>query len=231
MGDSHVAKTTVFIASRTEQENYILEKKLESLEYEFADVKFAGVHTQGLVNAVDRLTAAVIMNLTEWNLKEAFVLQELRKKSFLGPVLVCAKSDLSVIKELRSQRDVVFLAKPFETKDMLGIVRKMLLAHSVSQQVHRRFLTSQDAEVEISGQKLITRVRNLSRGGAFLEFMTPSPLKVGEFVTVKLELKDLKRTYKMPAKIVWTHKHGNRGLGIGVEFTGQGEVQRSIIGY
>ncbi len=226
-----MAKTTVFIASKTEQENYILQKKLDALELEFLDIKFAGVHTAGLLTSVDRLTSAVIMNLNDWSPKEATLLRELRNKNYQGPILVCAKAEVRVIRELRNLREVVFLPKPFETKELLGIARKMLLARNISQQVHRRYLTTQDAEIEISGKIMTTRVKNLSKGGAFLEFLSASAPTVGEYVTVKLELKDLNRVYKMPAKIVWTQKHGNRGLGIGVEFTGQGEVQRSIIGF
>jgi hypothetical protein len=229
-----MGKTTVFVASKTEQENYILQKKLENLEYEFTEVNFSSVHTAGLTLAVDRLTAAVILNLNEWIPKEALLIQELRKSSYNGPILVMAKADPVVVnRDLRSVSDVVFLPKPADTKDLLGVVRKQLLAHKVAQQRFRRFVTAQEAEIhlESTGGKMITRVRNLSKGGAYLEFMTPSAMKVGEYLTVKLELRDLQRTYTLPAKVVWSNKHGSRGLGIGVEFTGRGDVQRSILGY
>lgn len=229
-----MAKTTIFIASRTEQENYILQKKLESLEFEFKDVKIASVHTAGLLASVDRVTAAVILNVNEWSVKEAAIIQELRRSGYVSPILITAKADaVAVNKDLRSMSDVVFLPKPYDPKDILGIMRKMLMVREVSQQRHRRFATTQDAEIEIesTGSSLISRVRNLSKGGAYLEFMTPSPLKVGEYVKVKLELKDLQRTYTLPAKVVWANRQGSRGLGIGVEFTGPGDVQRSIIGY
>jgi len=229
-----MAKTTVFIASRTEQENYILEKKLESLAYELEDVKFSSVHTAGLMLAVDRLTAGVILNLNEWTPKEALLIQELRRAGYQGPILVSAKADPDVVnRDLRAMSDIVFLPKPFDTKDLIGIVRKQLLTRNVAQQRYRRFATSQDAELEIdaTGGRMVTRVRNLSKGGAYLEFMTPSSLKIGEYIKVKLELKDLQRVYTFPAKVVWSNRHGNRGLGIGIEFTGRGEIQRSILGY
>jgi hypothetical protein len=229
-----MAKTSVFVASRTEQENYLLLKKLESLEFEFKDVKLASVHTAGLVMSVDRLTAAVILNLNEWTPKEAIMIQELRRVGYVSPILVTAKADPVVVnKDLRLMNDVVFLPKPSDVKDLLGIMRKLLLTREVPQQKHRRFPTQQDAELEIeaTGGRMVTRVRNLSKGGAYLEFLTPSPLKVGEFVKVKLELKDLQRVYTLPAKVVWSNRHGSRGLGIGVEFTGRGDVQRSILGY
>lgn len=227
-----MAKTTFFIASRTEQENYILQKKLESLEFEFADVKFVGVHLQGLPQSVDRLTTAILMNLNEWSPKEATFLKELRSHGYANPVLITAKSDTSTtLRELRATPGITFLPKPFETKELIGLVRKMLLARQISQQVHRRYLTAQDAEIEMGGVKLVTRLRNLSKGGAYLEFLTPLTMTIGEYVSVKLELKDLKRTYTFPAKVVWANKHGNRGLGIGVEFTGRGEIFRSTIGF
>ncbi len=227
-----MAKTTVYIASRTEQENYILQKKLDSLEYEFSDLRFAGIHVAGLLRAVDRLTAAVILNLNEWAPKDAILIQELRRSGCVAPVLITAKANAAVVmRELHAAGDVTFLPKPFETKDMMGIVRKLLMARTVPQQLHRRFSTSQNAEIEVNGQKLVSHVRNLSKGGAFLEFLMPTTTIIGDFVSVKLELKDLKRTYTFPAKVVWTHKQGARGLGIGVEFTGRGEIVRSTIGF
>lgn len=228
-----MGKMNVFIASRTEQENYILQKKLESLEHEFKDVKFSSVHTAGLVMAVDRMTASIILNLTEWTQKEAILIQELRRAGYAGPILVMTKADPDVVnRDLRAVSGVVFLPKPFDSRDLLGIVRKQVMARTVPQQKFRRYPTLQDAEVvvESTGGRVVTRVRNLSKGGAYLEFMTPTPLRVGEMVTVTLELKELHRTYTFPAKVVWANRHGNRGLGIGVEFTGRGDVQRSILG-
>lgn len=227
-------QTTVFIASRTEQENYILEKKLESLEYDFKDVKFSSVHIAGLLVAIDRLTAAIILNLTEWTPKEAIMLQEIRRVGFNGPILITAKADPTVVnRDIRGMSGVIFLAKPFDAKELLGISKKMLLARAVPQQRFKRYTTSQEAQIEVdsTGASLAMRVRNLSKGGAYLEFIQPNNIQIGELVTVTLELKDLQRKYTMPARVIWTNKHGNRGLGVGVEFTGRGDVQRSILGY
>lgn len=215
-----MAKSTIFLASRTEQENYILQKKLEPLEYEFRGLGFAGVHPVGLPASVDQMTAAVVFNFNEWTNKEAVHLEELKRIGYRGPVLVIAKGDVTkAVRTAKATPGLVFLEKPFEMKDLLGIVRKMLLARAVSQRVHRRFATSQDAEVSfMSGGTLSSRVRNLSKGGAYLEFLQPTPIKVGEMVSLKLELKDVNRTYSMQAKVVWTSRTNTRGAGIGVEF-------------
>lgn len=226
-------KTTLVIASRTEQENYIFQKKIEVLEYEFKGLSYMSVHPAGLTLSVDRLTAAVILNLTEWTAKEMQLLSDLRAAGYIGPILVIAKPDAEgSFAALRDLTGIALLEKPFEPKEVVGIVRKMLHARKVAHQVHRRFNTSQEAELEaVDGKKLMTRVRNLSRGGAFLEFLTPAPIRIGEVVMVRLELDELNRTYTIPAKVVWTSRASGRGAGIGVEFTGKGDVKSAILGY
>lgn len=225
-------KITLFIASKTEQENLILQKRLESLTFEFTGLNYAGVHPAGLAACTDRLTAAVIINVPEWNTREEQCLIDLRKTGYTGPVLVTAKADQSSsLKELIEMKDVTFLDKPFETRDLVGLVRKMLKARQIAQQVHRRFPTAQEAEIESASGKLITRVRNLSKGGAYLEFLTAAPLRVGETVKLRMELKDLNRTYVMPARVVWTARSSSRGAGVGLEFTGTGDVKSLVVGY
>lgn len=226
-------KTTLVTASKTEQENYILQKKLEVLDYEFKGLSFMGVHPAGLQASVDRLTASVIINLSEWSARDMKMISDLRSGGYNGPILVMAKPDTEAsMAELRAQPGVGYLEKPFEPKDLIGITRKMLHARKVSHQVHRRFNTAQDAEVEaVGGKKLLSRVRNLSRGGAYLEFLTPAPVKIGEIVTVKLELSQLNRVYTLPAKVIWTSRGSGRGAGVGVEFTGRGDVKSAILGF
>jgi Tfp pilus assembly protein PilZ len=224
-------RTNVFIASRTEQENYILQKKLEPLEHEFRGLSFSGVHPAGLPLSVDSRTAIVVYNFNEWTSREAANLEELKKAGYRGQILVIAKADVSRAMQMTTYKSLLFLEKPFAHKDLIGILRKMLTATQVAQQVHKRYPTAQEARVEISsrGANVNTKVRNLSKGGAYLEFLTQAPVSIGENIFVNLELVELKRTYQMPARVVWTAR-GGRGGGVGVEFTGPGEVKRAILG-
>jgi Tfp pilus assembly protein PilZ len=228
-------KMTVLISSRTEQENYILQRKLEFLEPEFTGLGFAGVHPMGLPAAIDHHTGLIVLNFNEWTRRESIHLDEIADVGYTGRILVIAKADVTAaISEMQAQPNVVFLEKPFEVKDLQGMARKMLLDRVVQQRIHRRFNTDQDAEVEISGHadRFFSRVCNLSKGGAYLEFMTLAAVKVGEMVRLKMELKDLNRTYTMPAKIIWTNRTTmSGGTGIGVEFVGPGDVQKLILGY
>lgn len=226
----------IFLASRTEEENHILRRKLEVLTQEFSPIQFVSTHPQGLVASVDRYTAIVVLNFNEWSGKEAQTIDELRAAGFRGAIVLMAKVSLpEAVRELRSLEGVVFVEKPFEPRDLIGIVRKFLEARMVAQRIHRRYNTSQDAEVEFAGRddgdKMISRLFNLSKGGAYMEFMTATPVKVGELLRIKLELKEVNRTYTMPAKVVWAKKSTpSGGTGIGIEFLGPGDVQKVILG-
>ncbi len=230
-----MAKTVIFIASRTEQENYIIQKKLEPLETEFRGIGFSGVHPVGLAASIDGSTGIVVLNVGEWTNLETSHIRELSNTGYRGPILVIAKSEINkAITALKATPNVVFLAKPFDTKNLLGIVRKMLMARAVSQQVHKRFATSQTAHLEVNGrdEKVPSRVCNLSKGGAYLEFITPVPLRIGEILKLKMELKELNRTYLMSAKVIWTEAvHRGSTRGVGVEFIGGDMLKKMILGF
>ena len=225
--------TTVFLASRTEQENVIIRRKLEPLGDEFPGLKFMGLHPQGLPVADIEAMTAVVFNVPEWTRAEAAILVDLRKAGYRGPVLVAAKASAGkALKSLQAMSGVTYLEKPFETRDLMGIIRKMLTDRAVSQRIHRRFYTDQDAEIEMDGQvnRYATRLRNISRGGAYIEFLSLAKVRIGDIVRVKVELADLNRTYTMPAKVVWTSLGTlTGGTGVGVEFVGPGDVKKNVL--
>ena len=224
----------VFLASRTEEENQLLKRKLETLTDEFQNIRFIGLHPQGLALSANDKMAAVVINVTEWNRTETASLLGLRAAGYRGPVLVTAKPSQSPsLRSLRAMDGVVFLEKPFITKDVTGILRKMLHARSVAQRVHRRFNTDESAEVMPFGKNdaYETRVVNISKGGAYLEFSNPLPLRSGDMVRVKVELKDVNRTYTVPARIVWTGRAigGSEGSGAGIQFVGTPDAKKTMI--
>lgn len=226
---------SICLASRTEEENHILRRKLEPLAHEYGPVQFVSTRPAGLAASIDAQTTQVILNYNEWQSKDAMVVEDLRgAAAYKGPILLIAKTQLvEAIRDLRSIEQVCFLEKPFETKDLQGIVRKYMNERAVAQRIHRRYNIMQEAEVEFQGRadKKFSRLFNLSKGGAYMEFLTLVPVKVGEILRLKMELRDVNRTYTMPAKVVWMMKSTSNGCtGCGVEFLGRGDVQRVIIG-
>ncbi len=227
----------LFLASKTEEENQLLRKKIEALQTDFPQLQFHGLHPQGLALAAHERMSAVVINVPEWNRSEASNLKLLKDAGYDGPVLVTAKSTMGEsIKNLKATDKVVFLEKPFDSKDLQGIVRKIIGARKVSQRIHRRYLTNQSAEVEFYGRddRLTSRVFNLSKGGAYLEFAADSSLRVGELVRVKMELKDVSRVYTVPSRIVWQQAGMGASeeapvVGVGVEFLGSADVRAMAI--
>ena len=225
---------SVYLASRTEEENQLLKRKLDPLKREFNQVRFIGLHPQGLALSASEKMAVVVMNVSEWNKNEMACLLSLRTAGYRGPILVMARVKVSkALESLRLMDNVLLLEKPFENKDLLGIVRKMLNARAVAQQVHRRFHTDEVAEIVPFGKDdaYETKLFNISKGGAYLEFEAYAPVRIGDMVRVKVELKAVNRVYTVPARVVWTGKAAGRSAtGAGVQFVGTPDVQKSLIG-
>lgn len=225
----------VYLASRTEEENQILKRKLEPLRNEFDQLRFIGLHPQGLALSAQEKMAAVILNVPEWHGTEAAHLASLRMAGYQGPVLVSAKgSQSAAMKSLQAMDSVVFLEKPFDTKDLVGIVKKMLHARVVAQRIHRRFNTDESAEILPFGKNdsYFSRVCNISRGGAYLEFSTPAPIRTGDMVRVKVELRDVHRIYTVPARVVWMGLplESSGQTAAGVQFVGTPDVRKTVLG-
>lgn len=225
----------LYFASRTEEENQILKRKLEVLREDFNDLRFVGLHPQGLAMSARDNMAAVLINVTDWTPTESSVLSGLREAGYSGPILVIAKAMAeAAIRQLRHSATVVFLEKPFETKDLVGIVHKMLMAREVEQRIHRRFNTDEMAEIVPFDQSGIysSRVCNMSKGGAYLEFFRSAPIRKGDMVRLKVELKEVNRVYTVPAKVVWTGRTNDAGSNFtaGVQFVGAPNVTKNVIG-
>jgi Tfp pilus assembly protein PilZ len=225
---------SVFLASRTEEENQLLKRKLEPLQDDFRDLRFVGLHPQGLANSANEGIAAVVINVLEWNNSEAQSLNALRSAGYHGPVLVTAKPNVTkALTTLRAMDSIVYLEKPFVSKDLLGIVKKMLNARAVAQRVHRRFNTDESAQIEFYGRndRYASKVCNLSKGGALLELLDTASIRVGDMVRMTVELNAVHRVYTVPARVVWTNRYKDRtGTGVGVEFVGTPDVKKTILG-
>ena len=114
---------------------------------------------------------------------------------------------------------------------LVGIAAKALKVGEVEQQIYRRFATEQAAIVEFAkGKNMMgSRVFNMSKTGAYVELNALQAVRVGESVKLRLELNDVSRTYVMPARVVWTNAAGaTGGTGVGLHFTGRGDVKRHI---
>ncbi|MDZ4084674.1 MAG: PilZ domain-containing protein [Bdellovibrionales bacterium] len=227
----------IILASRTEQENAILRKKLNSLvEIVPGGARITTTRPQATKLELGGNPDLVIFNFNDWNQNELQFVEGLRKEGYERMIMILAKADApTAVQNLALLERVVYLEKPFEIRDLVGIAEKAISQQTVAQRIYRRFNTEQQATVEFSGgetggnRAIESRIFNMSKTGAYLELNSLQDVSVGETVKLRMELEDVSRTYVMPAKIVWTQIMGRTGgTGVGVHFTGRGAVRRHI---
>lgn len=231
----------IILASRTEQENAILRKKLNSLvESVPGGARITTTRPQATKLELGGNPDLVIFNFNDWNQNELQFVEGLRKEGYERMIMILAKADApTAVQNLALLEKVVYLEKPFEIRDLVGIAEKAISQGAVAQRIYRRFNTEQQATVEFSGtdsggksggtRAIGSRIFNMSKTGAYLELNSLQDVNVGEMVKLRMELEDVSRTYVMPAKIVWTQIMGRTGgTGVGVHFTGRGAVRRHI---
>jgi len=236
----------IILASRTEQENAILRKKLNSLvESVPGGARITTTRPQATKLELGGNPDLVIFNFNDWNQNELQFVEGLRKEGYERMIMILAKADApTAVQNLALLERVVYLEKPFEIRDLVGIAEKAISHGAVAQRIYRRFNTEQQATVEFTSgdiggngggnrapapRTIGSRIFNMSKTGAYLELNSLQDVNVGEMVKLRMELEDVSRTYVMPAKIVWTQIMGRTGgTGVGVHFTGRGAVRRHI---
>jgi hypothetical protein len=90
--------------------------------------------------------------------------------------------------ERRDKYRLNFLQKPFDDKELIGLVRKLLMTKQIPQQLYKRFRTNQLASIEnlADGSRLDSNMYNLSKGGVYCEFSAEPRFAVGDVVRMKV---------------------------------------------
>ena len=223
----------LILASRTENENALLQRKLAPLiESVSGEVRFSTTRPQATTLELAGNPDLVIFNFNDWNQNELKWVEDLRKEGYKNMIMILAKADVpAAVRDLQLLERIVYLEKPYENRDLIGIAEKAILNGNVPQQIHRRFNTEQEALVEFEvGRTVASRIFNMSRTGAYLELNALQDVKIGDSIKLRMELENVNRTYVMPARIVWSQVMGRTGgTGIGVHFAGRGAVKRHIV--
>lgn len=223
----------VILASRTEDENVILSKKLQGLTAEVeGGVRLTTTRPQATKLELAGRPDLVIFNFNDWNNDELDWVTGLRSEGYKQMIMILAKAEAPVaVQNLKLLERVVYVEKPYDIRDLVGIAAKAIKQGAVQQRIYRRFATEQSAIVEFGVGKGTcgSRLFNISKTGAYLELNALQDVRVGDSVRLRFELNDVSRTYLMPARVVWTSSLGRTGgTGLGVHFTGRGDVKRHI---
>lgn len=170
-------------------------------------------------------------NLAIQDLKYAL---QLRQNGFNYPIMMITDSIGNTnIEEVHNKHKICFVERPFELKTLKGLVKKLMVAKSVPQQVFRRYRTNIAASIEtfISGDKFGTHMFNLSKGGAYFELPKKPGISIGDLLRLKVNLSDMEREHQMHGRVVWTtHKgHVAGGYGVGVKFMKTTDIYRNLL--
>jgi Tfp pilus assembly protein PilZ len=191
-------------------------------------MRFLSVRPQGLATVLDPNSSLVVVNVLNYTKEIRASVLSIRAAGYTGPVLVISKVESQeAIKELQNMTNTVFLEKPFEVRDLQGIVRKFLNDSNVYQRIHRRYNTVMSADVEWidSRPNTSSTLFNLSKGGAYIELAENSQVKKGDQLKVYITLDEIQKSYAMQAKVVWCSSEGmNGGCGVGLEFLGRADL-------
>ncbi len=224
----------ILLISRSQDENMILERRIEPAIPNVGPIHFLSAHPSGMVSSLDKGVTMVIVNLPIYKKEHISIVTTLRNAGFAGPVVILAKPDnIECVIELKKMRFVAFIEKPYDLKDLPGIVIKFAHARRVAQRIYRRFPTQQTAEVEIQGttERKPMTLCNLSKSGAYFEVQLSQPIAIGDMLRVTIPLSEMNRTYSVPARVVWTSVPSILGgeAGVGVEFVGAADISKQLV--
>lgn len=222
----------LLLAIDSEGDGRLLRRKLAPLLAGPDGLRLAVSQPQGLAVQWDGSAVAAIISTMSFRDQHRAAFRALRDGGFDGPVLIVAKEpSAAFLTELSRAPNAHFLERPYEARDLIGIVSKFVHDRKVQQRFHRRFATQAAAQLNGDSGQARTVLRNLSRGGALLEIQDGPLPERGATVTLTIALRDVRKSYALPAKVVWSSRGGGDRLpSVGVEFTGPGDVRKILVG-
>lgn len=206
----------------------ILEREVR---YQLTGVKgHAGVRRE-MNERIYHLGVLVFATLDE---KDMEFIAEVKYANFTFPILVISeKMTQDQADRLNGYTDVHMIVGKMNDKNVLGLVRKMLVAKRVPKQIFKRFSTNQITELEAlsSGDNVLSSMYNLSKGGAYCEFESSHDIGVGDVVRVKVSLTDANRTHVVNARVVWTTQRGRFSgrFGCGLKFVNAQDTYKALL--
>ena len=122
----------LILASRTENENALLQRKLAPLNDSVAHgVRFATTRPQATKLELGGHPDLVIFNFNDWNQNELKWVEDLRSEGYKNMIMILAKADApTAVQNLQLLDRIVYLEKPYENRDLVGIAEKAINAVS-----------------------------------------------------------------------------------------------------
>lgn len=159
---------------------------------------------------------------------------ELRARGGNFPVLVTARDVYSRgFFDPRKNNKMHWLQKPYQEKEIIGLIRKLMVSRVIPQQMFKRYRTDQivDLETLASGDVIPTSMYNLSKGGAYCEHDGVKAVSVGDLIRLRFRLQEVNRDHSLNARVVWTTRKGRFSgrSGLGLKFIRPEDVHRLLM--
>ncbi len=153
-----------------------------------------------------------------------------------GNGILLSTQEIEVSEDIQSlvqRHRLNFIHHPAKDKNLVGLVKKLLIMRSLPQQRYKRYLTREKAQLEtyLSGKAWSTNLYNLSEGGAYCEFESKPQLETGDLVRLKIHLDNVEKQHSINAKVVWTAKKGhiNGAPAVGMMFVKSSEIYQHLM--
>lgn len=221
----------VLLVSKANTDEGIIKAKLINSGF---DVITSHNSREAIAEIATGLYHLVIFNLKNFDYKKVELSKQLRADGHDIPLIALAdNTDSATLLEIESLQKTVVLQKPYNNKDLSGLVKKLVFGNDVGQQIHRRFRTNQTAHLEIypTGQKLSSHIFNLSHSGAYIEVPQEASFNTGDMVKLNVRLHQINRQHKMHAEVIWVDEHinFNDGRAVGIRFLDKDEVYSHML--
>ncbi len=193
-------------------------QSLNVLKTEFAGLGVTDFSAEGGVRKLEGQTDGIIINSEEWLPAYEKLVFSFRDNGYRGPMLILAKTPASFQPPTSRAFDkIVFLNRPYNEKEMIGLVRRMVLAPLVAARQFPRIETNLACELTLTDRPGIFSavVKNLSKGGCFIELAKALHVRIGDEVNLRIHFVNPKRSIEAKGRIAWTKGKGN---GYGVQF-------------
>ena len=164
-------------------------KLFDQLRDQFENLSITGLDPSKISADIEKVADAIVLDIEQWSHADEMIIAGLRGTGYKGPVLIVAKKEpTDVLPTTRIFDKVAFLAKPCDPKELVGIIRRMLLAPIIAARKFTRHETNERADLQIEGQTMFhsCRVKNMSKGGAYLEFARPLHVRIGDVVILRV---------------------------------------------
>ena len=191
-----------------------LAKDLDCLKDDFPDLQIVKLDLS-LLSAVNRTSQLVVIDLENWQPSDELVINDLRNQGYEGPIVVLTTRVDEATSNSYTSEKILFFDRGKGVEELRGVTRRMLLGSLIASRRHPRHPTNEKAELQLENQRdtFACSVRNLSAGGAFIEFERVVLLRVGATVSLRIHLPRVGRIHSVKARVAWI-----KGTGIGVEF-------------